>query len=597
MKSILAIGLPPGILPAKFVLRHGEEVAVLPLSDSVLNSISADIQGIFIFCEHHTALREMAGDGQTLPGLTTARHLRKSGLTLPIFFVSFLSRAQILALQPSASILTALGSHFLRLPATPAQIAAALETARPLTPLELQDVQLFSTDNAGALNELLHTLSGGALASLLQTGDEQGAIARLIAVLRQAYALYNADPTEAEKTLRDELAALMATQGNLTPSLLPAATEKVRGLCQWLAASYNSDAALATPIRHPEKKPWKVLVLDDEIDESAPLIAELKAHVSGVICCTTAAEAFDALRSEDNWRSDIPVMLCDYRLLAKDEDGVTVQQPVQGYTFINQVSEGFDNRIISAVIYSGLPRRFLLRTARQLKLRCEPISKIEHRLEDRVACRHIIDTLLSLGDDAYDAMLALPLSSSSVWKRTYNALYIEHRSRPGYQSRELHIREYCTRWAALYLRREKPLSPVTFTDPPTALKTLDDPSTARKIDELLKGRRLAIWLYLRQHELVDIGKILRKKGAGLQDKTYTTFLSQALALQLSDYPFGLTIEELNWLQYDMGIMAVDAYRPLRSALLDTEQLIGQFLTTAAALQEKLKALNYEAGGK
>ena len=71
------------------------------------------------------------------------------------------------------------------------------------------------------------------------------------------------------------------------------------------------------------------------------------------------------------------------------------------------------------------------------------------------------------------------------------------------------------------------------------------------------------------------------------------FLSVILGLSLTEFPFGATIEELNWFHYDLGIRVLDYYWIFRKRLNLTEKLVEEFINQYEFLQEYIKKENYK----
>ncbi|MBL0335653.1 MAG: hypothetical protein IPP73_10235 [Chitinophagaceae bacterium] len=152
-----------------------------------------------------------------------------------------------------------------------------------------------------------------------------------------------------------------------------------------------SESKTATRI----KKQWKLLLLDDELNKDYEIVKDLEKNGVEVICTTNGADAMKTLTEDDNLRGKMSVVLTDYRLY--DNSGkVQVQQKIQGYTFLQNVGHRFQSKLLSAVVYSGMPRQFLLETFKTFKIRTEIYSKRDFKLEDAGARKYLVSRIIEM---------------------------------------------------------------------------------------------------------------------------------------------------------------------------------------------------------
>jgi len=450
----------------------------------------------------------------------------------------------------------------------------------------MRDVLLFSCNPAGIVNDKIHQIQG--IVNKLQSDISSDVIKeQLIKCLKDIYQPFDKAPDQA-------LGEFDLQFGQIDKDNINAALSFIKSKGDALIEKYNKSAGSAVNT-DGERKPWKLLILDDEINESTDLVKMLHKQVD-VICVSSADEALKTLNDDNELRGKIPVVLTDYRLY-KEEDGMLVQQNKQGYTFLHDVADTYKGRLISAVVYSGMPRQFLLETFKTYKIRTEIYSKIDFRLNDDGALNFLVSRILEIGDLNYESMMALPCGNSG-WDNHLNPEYIKFRQLSNYEILERDICDYCTEWVEQFKVKMNPVTPMIKGD---SFKPKINETEERTIDRFiayLKTRRLAQYLYLyyQKEDIEDVFdkviEILIPKGKKISDSTRKGFFSQTLGIKLSEFPFGATIEDLNWFDYDLGIKVLDNYKIFRARFDSAEKQFGIFIADIKLLTDIIEQTNF-----
>jgi hypothetical protein len=147
----------------KDIQKEKSDVKLFTSQDS-LNTIAQDAAYIVVLCEllwsHDEKKTHSYSD---LNGIKLGQWLRREKkIKIPILFVSFLSRKDILALRPDAEIICtpALKHGFMRLPSSINEWLEKLNgLGKPLTDLELKYTQLRFCDIDGLIKQIRHDIS------------------------------------------------------------------------------------------------------------------------------------------------------------------------------------------------------------------------------------------------------------------------------------------------------------------------------------------------------------------------------------------------------------------------------------------------------
>lgn len=531
---------------------------------------------------------------QDLFGINIAKKLRREGVTAPIIFTSFLSRKQVYANKPEREILKFPGHGFVQLPATFQDFQKEAKKFEKLTPLELKDVQLFACNPDGIVNAKVHQLP--SLADKLKTKGSGYVMKELENCISEIHLAFQVSPDLFLSQFNNQFPTIHKEN---VDHAIEAVLEKAKNLIN----DYRRKITGKAEIQGDAKKPWKLLLLDDELNKESRLVKLLEENGVNVICTSTAIDAMKALEKDKHLRSKITVVVTDYRLYEMDEDGMQVQQKVQGYRFLQNVGEKFYSRIMTAIVYSGMPRQFLLDNLQTFKIGTEKYSKIDFKPSDAGAMNYLVSRIIELGEKNYETLLSLPLGNAG-WRNHLHEYYLKYRSLPDYESKERTINEECKRWVDQFRNNQSPATPMIKGDAFEAKQKETEAQTIERFIVYYKTRRLAQYLYLyfenhrRSKIRYEVANILMHPAKSRENpKTIDGFFSQILGLSVTEFPFGATIEELNWFEYDLEINVLDSYRRYRDRFNAYEKLIGEFICDDRALVQLLKNKNYHVEGE
>ena len=570
------------------------------------------IKGLIIPCELNVNLENSPIERIDLFGVKLARELRLSLESVyPILFVSFLPLEYIKKNSVIASLIEAIGHDFMRLPASGEQIIRRLKEINSLSPTELRDVQWFSCKPDGVVNSLIHQLP--VVIHKFENDpiyDAEYAKADLEACIHQIHFVVQTEPDNCLDRFRRHFNEITLENVAEACKFVKSEGEKII-----LELMRNNTA---TDFVGVEKRPWKLLMLDDELDKSSKIISLLEKKGVNVIYRNNAEGAMRALDRDEKHRNKIVLILCDYRLL-EERDGGVFQQKIQGYTFLQKVGQRFQSRILSAIVYSGMPRKFLLETFKTFNIRTEIFSKADFGIDNLEAMNYIANRVAEIGDENYEAIMALPLTKNNAgWENHLHEWYIYFRSLKNYEEKELEITSYCNAWLEELrsgIQPESPLSKGSRVSPlnqkvkkcKTCNSVLTEKGHPEQVVEndfshfisILKARRIAQFLYLEyiRHvsekvALMEIHKRIKPKGFGESEPSRKQ-LSFTLGLKLSDFPLGATVEELSWLHFDRGMELLYTYRGFRKKIDRTEALTADFVLGSDYLQSILTENGFE----
>ena len=571
------------------------------------------IKGLIIPCELNSSSDGNPSERNDLYGLKLARELRlNQDRQYPILFVSFLSLEFVKKKSVNASLIEAVGHDFLRLPASGEQIIQRLKEINPLTSTELRDVQWFSCKPDGIINSLVHQLP----VVVHKLGNDPGYNAQhakeeLETCIHQIHFVVQSEPDDCLSTFRTHFPEI--TLANVAEACKFVKTEGEKIILELMKNSTSAEFS------EDRKRPWKLLMLDDELDKSSTIIKLLQKKGINVIYRDNAEGAMRALDRDEKHRNKIVLILCDYRLLEK-RDGGLFHQKTQGYTFLQQVGKRFQSRILSAVVYSGMPRKFLLETYKTFKMRTEIFSKADFGFDNPEAMNYITNRIAEIGDENYQALTALPLNNTG-WEKHLHDWYVYFRAMPDYEQREQDISEYCNQWIEQYRQGKLDNSPLEKGAKMTEfnkvvakdLKNKNDKEGSFAQSELnktlphfisiLKTRRIAQFLYLKfirqfseTETLMMVHKRVKPKDFGASEESRKQ-LSYTLGLKLSDFPFGANIEELNWLHFDCEIEVLNSYQSFRKKIEETEIVSRDFINQSDYLTQLIKDSKFQIKGK
>lgn len=570
---------------------HNKDFLHAQLAESI--NKNKNLKGIVILCELDNDENDNKTKLQNLYGIELAKKLRLIGCKLPIIFTSFLSRKQVYNNNPEHGIISSIGHKFIRLPVDFKVFEVELSKMRPLTDSELRDVQISACNPEGIVNSRIHQISG--ISNKLLHEGSKAAKDDLLNCLIEIHKAYSVSPDEA-------ISEFNIHYHELNNDNIDNAFTFVNTIGKHLIAKFSNNKNSLSIDGEYTKKPWKLLLLDDELTKESTLISNLNKLGVEAICTNNAEDAIKALTKDNNLRGKISVILTDYRLYKPiSEDGIIEQQDTQGYTFLQDVGKRFQSRILAGIVYSGLPRQFLLETYGSYRIRPEIYSKIDFKLNDAGAINYLSSRIIEIGDANYNALLALPLGNAS-WVQNLHEYYLLYRNQPNYLTRERDISDECTLWVNSYMNGEVQPSPMIkgegFT-PKWDKDELDIPETLKRYEAYYKTRRLAQFLkvYLENRKVKEyknrIAEHLMVKTKKRTVGSIKQFFSTALGLSLDEFPFGATIEELCWFEYDLGYKVLGNYQVYRNMLLKSEQIIGEYISNIDTLVSKLRELDFK----
>lgn len=552
---------------------------------SIIVEELSNIKGLVILCE-----LDMNTKGEKIPrselyGIKLAQDLRRKGLKLPITFISFLSREQITNSNLNRAIINTIGHSFLRLPCKAEDLINSIESQKALDDLELYDIQQNYCDNIGLVNSTLHSLNSNI--SNIEELD-----IKLRDSLKYIFKLFNQDSNRILLEYDESFKILSDENKN-------EAIRFVKDSCQDIVVNTN------TNIQSKEFaiNRWKLLLLDDEIDEKSKFIQELKSRNIDVICTKNVNSA------EDEWCKDsrayypeIMVIVSDYRL-EETKNGIKVHQKKQGYEFIKNFKN--THRPIKIVAYSSMSRRFLFESLKHYGIRSQVFSKIDFPIDDNKSISYICDEIIRLGNENWISINNMP--DTAGW-RDLKSSYIQIHTHPQKISIEKDISFKASNWIENFINNKEteeikitanPYSPKTkdkvflnsvdfkntFSKINKAIEKLEEDNKIKLFKELLNefrlsdphiiehvssldeknienvkplfiARRIALWLCSQKNKTPnEIVELLIKKNVNSASEYIN-----GIGLRLYDYPHGLTLEEQNWFQYEQGInLNIDKY--------------------------------------
>lgn len=550
---------------------------------------------LIVLCELTWTLDSETKNSQNLYGVDLAQDFRRKGVNLPIIFTSFLSRKQILKQHAQSEILKFVGHDFVQLPACPHVfkntadrfIDEETKKIKKLSPLELRDVQLFACNPEGIVNAKVHQIPYlseklNKYGSGFVKNELENCIVDMYAAFQENYSSF--------------LSAFQNKFSEIDKENVEEAIDVVTDQAKKMINEFKRKTG--ETIASTEKKPWQILLLDDELNKHSKIVKALEENGVKVHCTPTANEAFKLLEKDVTLRSKITVIITDYRLFEQAEDDVEVQQKMQGYTFLQEVERKFYSRIITAVIYSGMARQFLLDNLNSFKLKTEKYSKQDFKPSDPGAINYLVSRIIELGDYNYKTLLAFPLGNEG-WKNHLHPYYLQYRNLPDYENRERVVSDYCKQWLEQFRNNQNPPTPMIKGDAFGAKQKEKTEQTIERFIAYYKTRRIAIYLYL--HFEYIRKKDTRREVAAILMPTYKPdtkearikgFYSQVLGLSLTEFPFGATFEELNWFEYDLGIKVLDDYSRYRVRMNEMENNVGNFIADDKSLTNILRQNNF-----
>jgi len=573
---------------------------------------------LIVLCELNWAMKGEATNRQQLQGIEIVKELRrKYELKIPVLFVSFHSLTDIF--NAEREILTAIGHDFYQLPALPQDFKTFITkefsengTWRKLSVMELNDIKSFYCSKEGILSHELHALSSS-------NTEEQ-----FLEVIRKIHELF----------LEDDLKVRTQFQTAFNERSREKTVEWIKEVGNNLLERYDGNANSKQDNQAKfTKQPWKVLLLDDEINESHELVQCMKSNGVDLICVDNATEAKQVLLKDWKTENRIMVVIADYRLYEK-KAGVKRHQKIQGYQFLKEIAS--TDHLVRLVAFSGLQRKFLLNSFKHYNIRTEVKSKIDYLKSPQIFSDEIVD----LAEENWEAVEAMPLKNSG-FKNSLKRGYTLFRSSPEYFKMENNI----SKDAIDYLEKlkkqnfEKPIFIENISSVFESIKpSKKSKETKVKCDEcgtlvpeykvqskqtdkglptkFLKNpdgyfndlmpyfvaRRVALWFYANSKQgivpIMDMRKFAelltgipyhsQKEKYKENSGAYRQIFSTNLGISFDDFPKNITIEERRWLQYEMQINIFRDINLMIPALAKVAKNYKDFFLTKDFLKEQIK---------
>jgi len=552
--------------------QHNIHLSLSEFSDSKIHEMNS-LKGIIILCELNYNEKGESIKLQDFYGLKLAKEIRLRDVKTPILFTSFLSRKQIYSNKPEREIINTVGHDFIQLPVKPEMFIESLRNLNPLNSLELYDIQNSFCSKAGMVSELTHSLGD------IKTKTNVDKKEVIIDIIMKISNIYNENPTE----LINEIEAISDTSANLDRLI-----RKVQAYGDKLISIYSPQSTIEI---NRENRNWKILWLDDEVSREHILIKKMKEFGIDVILFSDTLNAIEYL--EDDWKgkNEIRVVIADYRLY-EEKEGVKVHQKIQGYTFLKDIASS--GHMIRLAALSHLPRKFLLYSFKNFNIKIDVFSKSDY-LKDDNTIDLLCKELVQLGDENEEAIFSMP-DYASGWKHLKDT-YVLYRNCPEYTYIENKISDKAKKFATYYDSNGKFPEPIPFNKAPfNPGKNIE--KTIEKFQHYWLGRRLAIWLgCIKNLSNKVIAETLKQKSCS----DYKQVISQYLGLRIEDYPFGITIEEKNWLHYQMEVPIYEDFDYSKSILNKLQGLLIEYLKEIKVLNSKITLndshnfrLNYKA---
>ena len=499
-----------------------------------------DYDVLVVLCELQWNVNGVLTSLQQLEGIEFVKKFRREGVNVPIVFTSFLSRKQVYANKLERGIVNAIGHAFVQLPCKPEDWQKAVEGMEPLSKLEMYDVVHNYCSSAGAIRMLLHSLRGYA-------GDDLKD--KIIEAIQQAYSVFGQNASIALADFDNRFTQVTATN---KLAALNCADEIGDRLIEDYAPLEASNSLVKAEGR------WKILLLDDEIDENHELVKSLKSRdVIDVICARTAKEAEQAIEKDYHDEKRIVLVVSDYRL-EDDENGIKVHQPKQGYRFIAEQASKMPH--LRFVALSALPRKFLMQSFLHYGVRVDVFSKKDY-LENPATLHLLCDEIVELCNENAKAIARLPGITTEGWDY-FVPFYFAHRNSAKYKDNERGISGLAKEYCEGVKEGKFPFQLEGYTVLLKGKKKV--PSDAKAFDEFISKmicRRVAIWYsqFNKSATIQDVHRVIKgREYTGTETLVAAkNQINTTLALSLTDFPRNMTIEEKYWIVYEMGFGEVE----------------------------------------
>lgn len=312
--------------------------------------------------------------------------VRLKEINLPVLFLSFLSREQILKHDDSKQIIStyALGNHFIQLPFFASDKDIELFKAMQPVPSEEMEDNL----NFVAFDKIVSTIRHD-----VNKNNIEGCKKRLKNIVKK-------------RGLRDKFEVKIDECSTVV---------EVKNICDEIEPKVKSKGSDMSTVESDSE--YKVLLLEDEdIEDIDALIKEAKVSKLTITHCRKTTEAYKIIEEDKN--NEFLVILVDFRIWDNPDTDFAhkIMTEKQGYRFIDDVVKL--GRRYTFVSFSELPRAFRLRIASTSNTRVIPKEK-NLSLSSKEQRKVLLNDIIHLAEETKDS-LALNASDKEVFVRFYN---------------------------------------------------------------------------------------------------------------------------------------------------------------------------------
>lgn len=594
---------------AKVLADSLDSTSVIVNNDELKTVIEdlEDYSSMIVLCELEWTFNESAASRQQLEGIELIKDLRRiHSLTLPVLFVSFLSLKNIF--NAGREIITAIGHDFLQLPTAPHDLIDCIKkefefngSLIKLSEIELNDIKSFYCSKEGILTHELHHLNEFLNYNITKENHHQ-IYCELENSIRKIHELFLVDSTKSLVSF--QMGFYELTKENITDAI-NSIIRQGNDLLKDFGTDSNKDKFNEND---SVQFYWKVLLLDDQIDEKDELVQLMKKNNISLICVDNALDAKRILYTDWCTENKIMVVIADYRLYQKTSE-VKRHQKIQGYQFLKDIASS--DQLIRLVAFSGLQRKFLLNSFKHYNIRTEVKSKTDYLSTEKTR-QQFCDEIIEMAEDNMEVIEALP-SKCAGFKKHLEIAYKRYRMHPDYYKMENNVSLTAKEYVLEIQQQIKNgddiiIGSIENIKSPLAKTMKDSDAFFNRFSNYLVARRIALWLYASNKKRSIYNIDSRKIAEILTNQCYSTdayrqIISTNLGLSLDDFPKNITIEERRWLQYEMQLnifrdinmmdpVFSQSAKYLKDLILKCEDLSDDIFVHKYTITHKYKQVNY-----
>lgn len=548
-----------------------------------INSYNA----ILILCELNWSFDNKSANisSNSFSGIEIAKELRRVyNINLPIIFCSFLQLKEVYS--SNTEILTTIGHNFIQLPFSIDLLNNLLieksNQGCKLSQMELNDIKSFYCDKEGILIRELHAINH-FLNIKINEENQVVIYQNFLNIYLNICDLFSFDKFQSEIEFKN-------IYSNIT-------NENINQVVQYITHKGNEflkniNKSESNEYSSNNKFPWKILLLDDEINKDHELIKQMQINNINVICVDNADDAEDELKKDWKKENSIMVVIADYRLY-NNINGIKHHQKVQGYQFLKNITTS--DHLVRLVAFSGLQRKFLLNSFKHFNIRTEVKSKTDY-LNTKETRQLFCEEMIELAEENWEAIEALPTKCAGFENNLKDA-YKEFRLHPDYNKKESNIsitsREYIWEIQQQIANGEEiRIGAIENIKSPLAKTKKDPEAFFKRLQNYLTARRIALWLYAANKKGLGVFIDSRRIAEILTDQKYPTdayrqILSTNLGLSLDDFPKNITIEERRWLHYDMQLNVLRDIEQMNPVFIKLSKVYKEYIAADKSLEELL----------